>query len=66
MTLKGLKGPLHVGRSNIAVPSIYKEVHGLAKNKQKQDLPVTELCIADPSPGFRHSDAKSLFSLVKY
>ena len=55
-----------MGRSNIAVPSIYKEVHGLAKNKQKQDLPVTELCIADPSPGFRHSDAKSLFSLVKY
>ena len=30
MTLKGLKGPPHVGRSNIAVPSIYKEVHALS------------------------------------
>jgi hypothetical protein len=29
VTLLGLKGPPHVGRSNIAVPSIYKEVHGL-------------------------------------
>ena len=27
MTLYGLKGPPYVGRSNIAVPSIYKEVH---------------------------------------
>ena len=27
VTLYGLKGPPHVGRSNIAVPSIYKEVH---------------------------------------
>ena len=32
MTLKGLEGPPHVGRSNIAVPSIYKEVHVLSKN----------------------------------
>ena len=28
MTLEGLKGPPDVGRSNIAVPSMYKEVHG--------------------------------------
>ena len=27
VALQGLKGPPHMGRSNIAVPSIYKEVH---------------------------------------
>ena len=32
MTLHGLKGPPHVGRSNIAVPSIYKEVHVVSKH----------------------------------
>ena len=33
VTLKGLKVPPHVGRSYIAVPSIYKEVHGLPKEE---------------------------------
>ena len=32
MTLPGLKDPPHVGRSNIIVPSIYEEVHGLGYN----------------------------------
>ena len=39
MTLSGLKGPPHVGRSNIALPSIYKEFHGLGKFGKFKGLP---------------------------
>ena len=48
-----LKGPPHVGRSNIAVPSIYKEVHGLGHDETFQFIAEK---VDEVNPGSKYGD----------